>query len=192
MIDWSLIVSIVALVLSASTVVWHLIRDHWERPVVVISGTQGSHTAVTDMTTGEGESRFEYRIDVTNVGERAVTLIEVGMMADIEDGAYQTVGLLGEEVAAFPIRLEPHDSRSWKIDGGPSKYERQQYEPFVRLVQRPTWRERQRGVLPERTIFGDWFGSYGPERSGVVARKPRSKSRPKKPEPPKRPGKRIW
>ncbi len=75
MIDWSLIVSIVALVLSASTVVWHLIRDHWERPVVVISGTQGSHTAVTDMTTGEGESRFEYRIDVTNVGERAVTLI---------------------------------------------------------------------------------------------------------------------
>lgn len=191
--EWSLVVSIIALVLSAGTVAWQLVREQWERPVVVVSGTQGSYTSVTDMATGDGESRWEYRIDVTNVGERAVTLIQVGLMTprDETEDSYTTVGLLREEAEKFPIRLEPHDSRSWTVDGGPTRYKRGAYEPFVRLVQRPTWRERRGGILPERTIFGDWFGSYGPDRSGTVGRPRRKKTRFKESEPSKKFDRRI-
>jgi hypothetical protein len=140
------------------------------------------------MTTGEGSTRWEYRIDVTNIGERAVSLIQVGIMSQRNDldSSYTTIGLRHEEVEEFPIRLEPHDSRSWTIDGGSYTPSRAEYEPFAQLVQRPTWRERRHGISPARTVFGDWFGSYGPERTGV-APKPRRKKRrgPIAPQPPK-------
>ena len=42
----------------------------------------------------------------------------------------------------------------------------------------PTWRKRRHGILPERTISGVWFGSYGPERSDVTCRPLRTKRKP--------------
>ena len=173
--DGSTIVAIIALVVSVGSVVWQLARERWDRPHVIVGGIRGSNGSTGD------ESRWEYRIDVTNVGERPVTLIEAGMLVGTDDG-FQYVGLLGEEVAEFPIRLEPYDSRSWTIDMGPTKYPKPEYKPWVKVVQRPTWRQRRRGTLPQRTIFGDWFGSYGPEPSGTMSRKPTKRRKAKKPE----------
>jgi len=166
-------VALVALAVSLGSLVWQLTREQWDRPVVIVGGIR-----VSNGSSGE-ESRWQYRIDVTNVGERPVTLIEAGMMTETDDG-FQTVGLLAEEVGEFPVRLEPHDSRSWTINAGLTKHPQPNYKPWVKVVQRPTWRARRRGTLPERTILGEWFGSYGPEPSGVMSRKPpkRRKTKP--------------
>jgi len=97
--DWSLVVSIVALVLSAGTVAWQVVR------VVVVSGIQGSHRSA-----GE-ELRWQYRIDVSGVGghhHSGGPHLSEGRGGElVHDG-----GPLQEEVETFPIRLEPHDSRS--------------------------------------------------------------------------------
>jgi hypothetical protein len=171
-LDGSTVVSVIALVVSLGSLAWQLTREQWERPVVIVGGIRGSHNG-----SSKTEPHWQYRIDVTNVGERAVTLIEAGLISDRRDNGYLITGLSGEEVAEFPIRLEPHDSRSWTIPGGPTSQTSGEYEPWVKVVQRPTWRERRRGTLPERTIIGRLFGSWGPELGGTPSRKPKRPNR---------------
>jgi hypothetical protein len=155
-VNGSTIVSIIALVVSLGTLGWQITRERWERPVVSVGGMIGSR----DDSQARG-AHHEYRIDVTNVGERAVTLIQAGVITNREVGSFIIHGLSQEEVAEFPIRLEPHDSRSWTILGGPVSRPSSEYEPWVKVVQRPAWWERRRGTLPERTIIGRLYGSLG-------------------------------
>ena len=129
------IVSVIALVVSLGTLAWQITRDRWERPVVSVGGTKGSYQ---DFQTREPQWR--YRLDVTNVGERAVTLIEAGLITNLggarED--YVTVGLAEEKIAEFPIRLEPHDARTMDNGGRPcaEKNRLASIEPWIRIVQR--------------------------------------------------------
>lgn len=161
------LISLLAVVISLVALSLQLVRTYWERPYVFVGGTAGSHQN-SQMT----ESHWEYRIDVTNIGERAVTLIDVGLISDRRPDGHLTHGLSAQELEEFPLRLEPHDSRSWTIPGGPSRFGSREREPWVKIVRRPNWIERRRQTLPERTIVGRLFGSIGPELNGTPVGKP--------------------
>lgn len=161
------IVSLLAVAISLVALSLQFVRTFWERPYVFVGGLAGSHRD-SQMT----ESHWEYRIDVTNVGERAVTLIEVGLLSERRPDGYMTHGLSAQELEDFPLRLEPHDSRSWTIPGGPTRSGSREAEPWVKIVRRPSWIERRRRTLPERTIVGRLFGSMGPELNGTPVGRP--------------------
>jgi len=167
------VVSFLAVAISLVALGLQLVRTFWERPYVFVGGIAGSHSVSVT-----APPVWECRIDVTNVGERAVTLIEVGLVVDRKPGSNVSWGLTGDEVADFPMRLEPHDSRSWLITGdGPIPAAIGSFVPWVKIVQRPNWLQRRHETLPERTIQGRLFGSVGPELDGPKVGKPSRRQR---------------
>jgi hypothetical protein len=86
------------------------------------------------------------------LGERAVTVTDVGWYTLRTKQQRQT---LRPTDAVLPMRLEPHDSRTWTISASATSARRHTInEPFVTSVQRPTWRERRKGIEAEREIIG--------------------------------------
>jgi len=154
----TVILSAFAFIVSVVALVWQLVRSRWERPVVVVGGSFSSQ--------GSSQSpipRISLRIDVTNVGERAVSIVAVGWIMSADEQSVQYIGLDEREESAFPMRLDAHDSKTWTIPRGPASAVKQVGLPYARVVQRPTWRERRRGVLPERTIIGELGSHIAPD-----------------------------
>ena len=149
----SVAISIVALALSLFSVSWQVARARWERPVVVVSGVALARSV-------RGIETPVRRIDATNVGERPVTVIAAGWILHAgKDG--QGSGWSGVPDDGFPLRLEPYETKSWAIPGGAMATvgPRNLGLPFVRVVRRPTWWGKRRGLPAERTIVGH-LGAY--------------------------------
>jgi len=159
------VISIVALLASLFSLGWQLVRARWERPVVVVRGQTVSRTrqALT-VYTGDEKPRpkkLEWALTTTivNVGERAVTVVGWGWAygsISSKDVAITTIKARGSQIPDFPLRLEPHDSRTWTIahpmEG--TNLRGTNVTPFAIVVQRPTSRELRRGVSAERRVFG--------------------------------------
>jgi hypothetical protein len=176
----STILSVVAVAISLFSLGWQIARSKWERPVVVVGGLQ-----MQIASGGKGGEpikidRVEYHVDVSNIGERPVTVTDAGWITS--HGGPGTVGYTGltDKVrATLPLRLEPHDSHTFILNGAAGHNAVD--IPFVKVVQRPTWWEKRRGVLPSRTIVGTLgsdFAPWVPQLSAKVGkRSSRSPSR---------------
>lgn len=148
----TIVFSGVALIASLFTVGWTLVQSRWERPVVVVTGREGH------LTNDEHGTRWFCSVDVVNVGERAVTVTDVGWYTLRREDGHDA---LRPTKAGLPIRLEPHDSRTWTTYSSVAAAQRHTVnEPFVVVVQRPTWRERRNGVEAEREILGKTGGVF--------------------------------
>lgn len=163
---WTLVVAVIALVLSVVTLVWQINRAWWERPVIVMSRHQHPYN-------WEGDSKnaiHELTLKVSNVGDRAVTIVDFGWYYG--DGTHDPDIERPDVEAKFPLRLEPHDivdlsgsipaAGAWANANGPvivndpRRYgpARPGAKPFVTIVQRPA-RWRLRRAEAERVIYGE-------------------------------------
>lgn len=154
------VISLLALGVSLFSIGWQLRRALWERPVVVLAGavtrrSGGPTDSVSDprVTTSEYVMRFT----IVNVGERAVTAVGWGWSLTLQgEGGRVIMSNRGKGIPEFPIRLEPHDSKSWvmthPIEG--TNLGSYMATPFARVVLRPTWRELRKGVSAERRVDG--------------------------------------
>jgi hypothetical protein len=131
--DGSTIISLIALLVSLFALGWQLSRSRWERPVLVVVGTIASRSRSAD---AGAAVTMEYRITVTNVGERAVTVLSAGWVIERMANGSGSMHITGKD------REQP-GPRSNPVD-----------EPYVVVVQRPTWREKRSDVGPTRTVYG--------------------------------------
>lgn len=163
--DGSTVVSSFALLVSLYALGWQLSRARWERPVVVVNG-------VASETESEGqERRKEYRVNVTNVGERPVTILGAGWITGLANDSVESLELPQADKVSLPARLEGHDSRSWVIVRPMCEQPHEIEGPYVLIVQRPTWREARAGAPTIRTIHG--AVGTGPTLLGQPSAKPK-------------------
>jgi len=155
-------IAIAAFILAVVSLIWQMRRSWWEKPVLIVSGTQralGSDTKVSD---------HELKMVVTNVGERPVTLLDFGWYYGA--GTHSNNIERPEVSVTFPRRLDPHDfvelagtidaESAWNYVNQPlmvADHDRNLYQgtrPFVLVVRRPTRRELKRGDPGIRRVDG--------------------------------------
>jgi hypothetical protein len=139
----------VALVVSCLTLGRQAWRDRRDRAEVSVSG--GSAFWPLE----KPGLYWKCWVTVTNVGQRAVTVMGAVWHCDIPDGS--SIQLMARNAEQpFPFRMEPNDSRTWfvKVDAQGRAMVDVIGKPGVQLVQRPTRRESKRGVRAERFVYG--------------------------------------
>lgn len=158
LVDLSLIVAVAAFALSAVSLTWQALRVWWDRPVVLTRASL--HGRSWDLGYGGTQFGWECELRITNVGERAVTVVDAGYWfgpgTHFEDVERPFDG------KAFPVRIEPHDQvrltgslnegTAWDARHAPQGDEgvgELPVRPFVELVQRPLrWKlNRTAGVV---------------------------------------------
>lgn len=148
---WTIIISSLALVVSALTFFRSLYKESREGPDVKVSGL----VAVGLDSRTPLEPFWGFQIVVTNDGGSAVTIDRPGWDLEIAAGRVNHVsgGAVDDEM---PMRLEHHDSKSFLFDipiRG-TQWDGLTGRPVVSFVKRPTWREKRRGLTSRRTARG--------------------------------------
>jgi len=150
----SAIAAWIALALSLVSLVWQFARAWWDKPVVLVKGELRSSGEDVDGALG-----WNGTITVTNVGERAVTLTDVGWWSGV--GTHEELIERPATPWRLPHRLEPHDQTRFSGAlssarafgwGNPAYTVRSPFSgedaraarPFVEIVHRPSrWRVRR-------------------------------------------------
>lgn len=147
------IISSIALLAALFSVIWPVVRSRWEKPVVVVTGGDGTWQAHPEA------AQWMCRIDVVNVGERAVTVTGVGWYTLLEGDTKRGHVVqpdTGSKGPDLPYRLDAHDFASWTIyralaSSSPSDAK----VPWATVVQRRSRRQLRIGVRAEEEVRGD-------------------------------------
>lgn len=141
------VIAAVALLVAIVSLGWQFVRSRWDRPIVIVDGE------IREMWGGEEDEdvvAHEMHLNMVNVGEKPATVILAGWALDpdpeFESDKDETLG---------PWRIDAHDhvelvdnrNMSWPWPSNTAV-------PYVRVVLRPTWWERRRGVQPIHEVRG--------------------------------------
>lgn len=148
----NLVLSGLAVLVATVALTWTVIRSRWERPVVIVTGRS---RIVPVPGAPDTRRRFELSVTAANIGEKPVTVLDVAWAWVSSHGTdMSSIGLQDDSGPDVPVRLEPHDSKTWLIYAPVDGMTMGDAHPRVEVVQRTTWRERRANTKPVRQVHG--------------------------------------
>jgi hypothetical protein len=140
------VLSSTAIVVSALSIGWQYVRSRFDRPRLHLMGgttRKGPPNAAAD---------WSFKIEVSNYGERPVTIVDAYWDIGPQLGA--GMRLKPTEGPKLPLRLDAYDLVTWDIGPIPVGMVEglREAQPWIEVVDRPTWKQRRRGLGGHRLM----------------------------------------
>lgn len=113
------------------------------------------------------EPKLVSNVTVTNIGDRVITVSEVGWRG-LVGASMKPVTVGAGDMSGLPMRLEGRDSKTWSIEipDGVFDLTREGW-PVVKVVRRLTGRERKAGTQPMEELVGK-SSSWAPTPESIM------------------------
>lgn len=160
-------VSTAAFGLAAVSLAWQIARARRDQPRAALDGAWSLAPGRDDYGDPTSEpGAWVFDVNMSNVGDRALTVTEVHWELEIPSGGVQKIT---SRVRGGPIprRLDAHDHETWQIgqDLDGTSWHGRRARPAATIIRRHGLIQRWLGAKPETPISGQWVMLRDPRQA---------------------------